>query len=204
MGRDRTLSTTPPSPAALHQSGQRRPVERRQQRPRQAGMAAGDGGAAALSDKAVRRQGSAGRASLEPAGAGRVGPEGPWEGAGGPTEGGRVGPRLGEERPQRREGGHHTGHGGGWALGVVGPSRALALIPPGSKGSECWTERRGDWGGLGRLTAVGSCKGERVENGANRSKLIGVTSEEPRSLAVSVLYQAPSADPTQFCSEDGS
>lgn len=60
------------------------------------------------------------------------------------------------------------------------------------------------WGGLGRLTAVGSCKGERVENGANRSKLIGVTSEEPRSLAMSVLYQAPSADPTQFCREDDS
>lgn len=70
------------------------------------GMAAGDGGAAALSDKAVKRQGSAGRALQESAGVGRLRPERPWEGAGGPKEGDRRGLGGGGE-------GEPVGHGGG-------------------------------------------------------------------------------------------
>lgn len=90
VGRDRSLPTTSQSPAsASHGSGQRRSAGRRPRQPRPAGMAAGDGGAAALSTRRAGRRGSVSRAPLEPAGAGRGACGGePWEGAGA-REGGR-------------------------------------------------------------------------------------------------------------------
>lgn len=170
MGRDRSFFPTPHSPTALHRSGRQRPAERRQRRLWQAGTAAGDGGATAtaLGQGGRGRRGSAGRASFEPAGTGRVGTEGPWEGAGGWEEGGQVRPRV---RAKIRRG--RGGHGergvpqaayGGWKTGLrrlcgeFGPASALTLTPPGSEGSNCPRERRGDLGGLGvveRLTAGG-------------------------------------------------
>lgn len=129
-----------------------------------------------LSDKAGGRRGSAGRASFEPAGTGRVGTEGPWEGAGGWEEGGQVRPRV--RAKMRRGRGGHGERGvpqaayGGWKTGLrrlcgeFGPASALTLTPPGSEGSNCPRERRGDLGGLGvveRLTAGGDCKGESGE-----------------------------------------
>lgn len=180
MGRDGSLFPTPHSPTALHQSGWQRPAERRQRRLRQAGTAAGDGGAAALGQggRETRKR----REGLIRTRGHRAGGDGETVGRGWRPGGGRPGAAWREGEDSEGEGRTQGERGvpqatyGGWKAGLrrlcgeFGPASALALTPPGSEESNCPRERRGDLGGLGvveRLTAGGDCKGERVENCAS-------------------------------------
>lgn len=144
MGRDRSLPTTSQSPAsASHGSGQRRSAGRRPRQPRPAGMAAGDGGAAALSTRRAGRRGSVLRAPLEPAGTGRGacgGALGRGWGPGGRSRGGGEGKlgRGGIGVPQATVAGRRASGVSGGSLGQQVLSLRVRLAPWGWTAS--WRE----------------------------------------------------------------
>lgn len=85
-------------------------------------------------------------------------------------------------------------------LGQQVLSLRVRLVPWG------WTAR---WRGEGRyFVRPGAVEHltpqRRLKNSACWNKFIGVTREEPCSLAVSGLNQAPAGGPTQFYSDDDS
>lgn len=60
------------------------------------------------------------------------------------------------------------------------------------------------WGGRALDPPEGLVRVRRLKNSAYWNKFIEVTREEPCSLAVSGLNQAPTGGPTQFYSDDDS
>lgn len=163
MGRDRSLFPTPYSPTALHGSGRQRPAERRQRRLRQAGTVAGDVSKAAATLGQGGRETTKRWEGLVRTRGHRAGGDGGTVGRGRRPGGGRPGAASregedteGEGRTQEERGVPQATYGG-WKAGLrrlcgeFGPASALALTAPGSKGSNCPRERRGDLGGLGAL-----------------------------------------------------
>ena len=128
MGRDSSLPPTPQSPAvaASHRLDQQRPAEGRQRRPREAGMAAGDGGAADLSGKAGRET---------------------WKTLGGPRSNRQA--RDGWGRRGRGKGWRSGGRRPGWASrgggeATFGEGRGAPLATVAAK-QAFWGALRGVW-----------------------------------------------------------